>query len=175
MPASTTAYRCTAGSSRVQRQRHPEVVVEIALGREHAGRAAEQHRNEILGRGLARAARDADDRPGERPAMLARNRLEGRQRIRHHQLGQREPGPARLTSAPAAPAAAAAPRNSWPSRRPDFSATKSWPGLSSAGVVGEAEDGRGGRHGPAAAGTRAPAWSGGNAVMPGLLRRSCAP
>jgi hypothetical protein len=46
-----------------ERQRHAEVVVEIALGRQHAaGRAAEQQRQQVLGRGLARTAGDAHHR-----------------------------------------------------------------------------------------------------------------
>src|SRR5664280_2139940 len=85
--------------------------------------------------------------------------------------GSARPGAARLTSAPAAPAAAAASRKSWPSRRSDFSATKSWPGCSAR--VSRLKP----RMGPAGGAVQRPrdqsaSRPGENAVIPGPPRRS---
>ena len=77
-----------------ERERHAEVVVQVALGGEHAaGFAAQQQGQQILGRGLARAAGNAHDGAGEGPAVGPRDDLQRRERIGHHQLRQ---GQARL-------------------------------------------------------------------------------
>ena len=71
-----------------QRERHADVVVQVALGRQHRGCAAEQQTEQILGRGLARAARDAHNRAVKFPPVLARNALQRPERIRHDKLRQ---------------------------------------------------------------------------------------
>ena len=71
-----------------QGQRHAEMVVQVALGRQHRGGAAEQQAKQILGRGLAHATRDANDRAVKFPPVFARNPLQRPERIRHDKLRQ---------------------------------------------------------------------------------------
>ena len=85
-----------------QRERNPEVIVEIALRREDRVRRgggrwitsaigrAEEQRQQILRRGFARAAGNADHRSGESAAVFPRDGLKRHQRIGNDQLWQRE-------------------------------------------------------------------------------------
>ncbi len=59
-----------------KRQRHANVVVQIAFGRQHAtGIPAEERREKVLRRGFAAAASDTYDGTGKQPAVLAGNCL----------------------------------------------------------------------------------------------------
>jgi len=76
-----------------ERERNAEVVVEVALGGEDlAGRGGEEEREQLLGRGLAGAAGDADDRAGKGAAMGGGDLLESAQRVVDDELGQLERG-----------------------------------------------------------------------------------
>ena len=71
------------GIHRQQRQRHADVIVQVALrgmDREALGQHAAY---ELLGRRLAVAARDGEDRDAQCAAVFARQLLQGAQRVGH--------------------------------------------------------------------------------------------
>ncbi len=75
-----------------QGERDADLVVEVALGCEHArGLSPKQERQELLRRCLARASRDPDDLPGKSPSLLAGHRLERRQRVGNDELRKGDP------------------------------------------------------------------------------------
>ncbi len=80
-----------AGDTRLdarERERHADVVVEVALRGEDRRRLAEQTREEILRRGLARAAGDADRLGAGTAAVQPRDLLKRGERIGDDQLRQ---------------------------------------------------------------------------------------
>ena len=69
------------GIHRQQRQRHADVVVQVALrGAEHEA-LGEHAADELLGRRLAVAARDGQNRDAQRASVFAGQRLERRQHV----------------------------------------------------------------------------------------------
>ena len=89
------------------RKRNAHMVIEIADRLAHRQCGGEQMRDGILGRSLAGDAGDADDRPAPARPRPARQRLQGRQRIRYRQQGVARHPSARSTTAPTAPASSA--------------------------------------------------------------------
>ena len=77
------------GFEAAQRQRHADVVVQVAARDETRAGAAEDRARHLLDRRLAVAARDADDRASEIAAPGAREGRERRQRVAHDHLRQR--------------------------------------------------------------------------------------
>ena len=69
------------GSHGEQRERHADVVVEVAPGGVEGEAAAENAARELLGRGLAVAACDGEDRDAQRAAVGAGQLLQGAERI----------------------------------------------------------------------------------------------
>ena len=84
-----TAKRCGVGQAQ-QRQRHADVVVEVAARGQALAGLREDRGDHLLGGGLAVAAGHADQRAGELLAPGARGALERRLRVRHHDLRQRQ-------------------------------------------------------------------------------------
>ena len=73
-----------------QRERHADLVVEVAGGRQArvlAERGGEDRRDHFLDRGLAVAARDGDERHAELAAPAARERAQRDARVGHAQRG----------------------------------------------------------------------------------------
>ena len=68
-----------------QGQRHADVVVEVAPGRIDPEAAGEHAADELLGRGLAVAARDGENRNAQRPAVGAGQLLERMERVADQQ------------------------------------------------------------------------------------------
>ena len=100
-----------------QRQRHADVVVEVAAGRERRARAGEDRRQQFLGGRLAVAAADAEHEGAAAcaPGGGKRSRAPPACRRRPPAAGSRR---RRFeTTAPAAPRAAAAATNALPSKR----------------------------------------------------------
>ena len=111
-----------------QRQRHADVVVEVAAGRERRARAGEDRREQFLGGRLAVAAADAEhQRAGSRARQAAASAVSAAWVSRDDHLRQRQPSAGCETTAPAAPRAAAAATNALPSKRSPRSATNSMP------------------------------------------------
>ena len=78
-----------------QRERHADVVVEIADGRQHLripGGRAQDRGEHFLGGGLAVRAGDRDQRHGEAPAPRARQVAERAARVLRDQHGHRQRG-----------------------------------------------------------------------------------
>ena len=68
-----------------QREGHADVVVEVALCGARAEPLGQHAVHEFLGRGLAVAAREGEDRDAQGPAVFAGQLLEGGQRVGHEQ------------------------------------------------------------------------------------------
>ena len=118
------------GVEPVQRERHADVIVEIAARRERRARALEDGRGHFLDRGLAVAAGDADD--GHRKLRAPGG---GGAASEPPGCRARPPAPAAArrgesTTAPAAPAVSAAATKSLALKRGPRSATNSSPALS---------------------------------------------
>ena len=75
------------GAQPQEHQRYAQKVVQVGLGDE--GGRTQQSAQQILGRGLADAPRDADDRPGETLPPSRGDALQTRLRIGDHQLRER--------------------------------------------------------------------------------------
>jgi hypothetical protein len=99
-----------------ERQRHTDVVIEIALRRQAGPAARQDGRGHFLGRRLAVAPADAHERDGEFLAPAARELLQRLERVRHSNVRQRHIARARSTMAPTAPRASAAAAKSAPSK-----------------------------------------------------------
>lgn len=69
------------GSHGEQRERHADVVVEVAPGGVEGEAAAEHTARKLLGRGLAVAACDGEDRDAQRAAVGAGQLLQGAERV----------------------------------------------------------------------------------------------
>ena len=104
MPSSTTAARCSRSRRRSKRQRHADVVVEVALGRERrvAEPGAQDRRDHLRHRRLAVAAGDRDERQLEAA------------RARRRRIAERAPACRR----PASPASRPRRARARPARRP---------------------------------------------------------
>ena len=69
--------RAVAGIELHERERHADVVVQVALVLEHRALLLQDAGEHFLGRGLAVRSRDADDGDREFSAVLVRHLLEG--------------------------------------------------------------------------------------------------
>ena len=78
-----------------QRQRHADVVVEVALGRQHRSARGHHRGEQLLRRGLAVAAGHANDGQVEIRAPAGSELLQADQRVGHHDLRDRRVDAAR--------------------------------------------------------------------------------
>ena len=104
------------GREAQQRQRHADVIVEVAARRQAVAGLAENGRGHLLGRGLAVAAGDTHQRPAKVARARRAPRASARPGCPRPRSAAAAAAAAASTTAPAAPAAWAAATNSLPSK-----------------------------------------------------------